>query len=645
MFLITIFINVAALVCATPAAAADPDPVDWQRSAQSIIGALDYVAIDYPLAVNKGAVVDSAEYAEQREFLTTVSTLLQSLPPRPARAKLLEEAATLSALVDQRAEASAVAAASHDLVAGLIAAYDVLTAPRIVPTPGAMGSRYAELCAGCHGSTGHGDGPMAAGLNPAPTDFLDAERARQRSLFGLYSTITLGVQGSAMPSFARLSESERWSLAFYVAGLRDEPSLISKGEQYWQQGNLNEALPSLASLTSTAPSSITKNSSNEEAAEAVLAFLRHRPEALMAGSSNPIQRSIQGLEEAVSAYRSGRQEIALQLALSAYLEGYELIEAPLRILDDELAIDIERDMQRVRNMIRGGVAAEQLDSTASTLYSKLNRASILLTEKGSSSVTLFTSALLILLREGLEAILLLAAMSLYLRRTGHSSALRYLHLGWASALATGALTWIAVKTIIDIGGAQREVVEGAAALLASAVLLYVGIWLHRNSSTAQWQAFLNERLGRSMSTGTLWGITALSFVAVYREVLETVLFYETLWLQSGSATPLVSGALVAVIGLIAIVWVVFRIGARLPLRLFFQANSALMFVLAFIFAGKGVAALQEAGWVAATFIDIPRIEWLGIYPTAQTIGVQLSLCTIGGFWLLLQLRRKKPGKE
>lgn len=310
----------------------------------------------------------------------------------------------------------------------------------------------------------------------------------------------------------------------------------------------------------------------------------------------------------------------------------------LRTVDSDLANGIEHDMYVLRNLIRQRAAVETLRDATADLQTRLTAANRLLDEKGSSAVTLFISALLILLREGLEAILVIAAMGLYLRRTGQQLSLRYLHFGWVSALVLGALTWLAIKTMIDISGAQREVVEGMGAVLAAVVLLYVGIWMHRHGSAAQWQSFLNERLGRSLSRGTLWGIAGLAFIAVYREILETVLFYETLWLQSARALPLIAGAAVAGVGLIALGWLVFRIGARLPLRQFFQANGVLMFVLAVVFAGKGITALQEAGWVAVTFVRLPRVDWLGLYPTWQSAGAQAAVFAIGAAWLLWSLR-------
>jgi high-affinity iron transporter len=209
-----------------------------------------------------------------------------------------------------------------------------------------------------------------------------------------------------------------------------------------------------------------------------------------------------------------------------------------------------------------------------------------------------------------------------------------------AALVAGMVSWLGIKTVIDISGAQREVIEGVAALTAALVLLYVGIWMHSKGRAARWQSYLNERLGHSLSTGTLWGIAGLSFIAVYREMLEIALFFETLWLQSGQARPLILGATTAGLGLIALSWLVVRVGTRLPLRQFFQFNGMLMFVLAIVFAGKGVTALQEAGWLAATYVNLPKIDWLGLSPTTQSLGIQLLIFAFGAIWLFSSSRRR-----
>jgi len=617
--------------------AQQPAGIDWQHHAQSIVSALDYIAVDYPEAVQNGTVLNANEYAEQREFAATVQALLVALPPRSEQNALIEQAAVLTELIEQRATGRVIADHCRLLAARLVDVYGLTTAPRVAPNLAMAAPLFTEQCGGCHGTSGQGDGLAGAALDPSPTNFLNVERARQRSLYSLYSTISLGVQDTGMTSFAHLSETERWALAFYVAGLRDDSAIIAEGKKLWDQGMLNEALPTLGSLTSRTPAELEANNAEEIAP--TLAYLRHHPEVLERSATSPVERTKQELQNALVAYRNNQPELSLQLALTAYLEGYELIESPLATLDRDLAIGIERDMQILRGLIRDRVSPKILSNSINGLQIRLAEADVLLTEQGSSPMMLFISALLILLREGLEAILIIAAMGLYLRRTEQTKSLRYLHCGWIAALAVGALTWLGIKTVIDISGAQREVIEGAAALLAAFVLLYVGIWMHRQGHAAQWQSFLNERLGRSLSKGALWGVAGLSFIAVYREILETALFYETLWLQSAQALPLIAGAATAGLGLVALGWLVFRMGARLPLRQFFQFNGVLMFALAVVFAGKGVSALQEAGWIAATFVNLPRIDWLGLYPTAQSAGIQLSIFAIGATWLLLSSRQ------
>lgn len=440
-----------------------------------------------------------------------------------------------------------------------------------------------------------------------------------------------------MTSFAHLAETERWALAFYVAGLRDDSATIARGKQLWEQGILQGALPTLSSLTAVAPAELDDRGGE---IAPTLAYLRHYPEVLDRRATNPIERTKRDLQGVLLAYGNNQPELALQLALTSYLEGFELVESLLATLDSDLATGIERNMQILRKLIRDRTSHETLSDTVAALQSQLDEAADLLGERGSSPATLFISALLILLREGLEAILIIASMSLFLRRTEQPNSLRYLHFGWIAALAIGALTWLGIKSVIDISGAQREVIEGAAAMLAAFVLLYVGIWMHRQGSAAHWQSFLSEQLGRSLSKGALWGVAGLSFIAVYREILETALFYETLWLQSAQAGPLIAGAATAGLGLITLGWLVFRVGTRLPLRQFFQWNGVLMFALAIIFSGKSVSALQEAGWLATTFVDLPRIDWLGIYPTTQSLGMQLVIFAIGAIWLFSNSRQR-----
>ena len=128
--------------------------------------------------------------------------------------------------------------------------------------------------------------------------------------------------------------------------------------------------------------------------------------------------------------------------------------------------------------------------------------------------------------------------SLYYDRqisTQRQDALKYVHTGWIVALLSGGATWVAAQSLISISGASREVMEGVAALFAALVLFYVGIWMHSKTHAAQWQAYIQKHVNERLKSGTLWGLAALSFIAVYREVFETVLFYESLLTQAVEA--------------------------------------------------------------------------------------------------------------
>jgi high-affinity iron transporter len=215
-------------------------------------------------------------------------------------------------------------------------------------------------------------------------------------------------------------------------------------------------------------------------------------------------------------------------------------------------------------------------------------------------------------------------------RTNRRESLPWLHAGWVAALLLGALTWVVSSRLIVISGAHREVTEGVTALIAAGLLLYVGFWLHSKANAARWSEFIRARMNSALSRGALFSIALVSFLAVYREVFETVLFYQALWVQSeGSGqTAVLAGFGLGMGALIILAWLIARFSVRLPLGLFFAASSVLLAVMAVVFAGQGIAALQEAGKLAASRVDFPSIPLLGIYPNVQGLALQLALVTI-----------------
>src|SRR5690606_7466499 len=240
---------------------------------------------------------------------------------------------------------------------------------------------------------------------------------------------------------------------------------------------------------------------------------------------------------------------------------------------------------------------------------------------GLSDSLSFFSSLLILLREGLEAILVLAAILAFLRNTGQQQAARSVHIGWGLALLAGVATWAVAAYLIDISGAQRELLEGATALFASLVLLWVGVWMHDRRHAAAWQDYIRTSL---VGGGGRFGFAVLAFFSVYRELFEVILFYETLWLQAGPAGHgmVLAGAAAALVLLLGLAWAILHGSRRLPLAAFFGANAVLLCVLSVVFAGHGVAALQEAGVLGIRPVNFLEFDWLGIHPDAWSLSAQ-----------------------
>jgi high-affinity iron transporter len=603
------------VLAAAPAVADEPDPF------APVLHALDYLAVDYPGAVKDGKVLDQGEYDEQVEFAASVPAMIAGLPARPERAALEATAAGLRAAIEAKRPGGEVAAVAGDLRRRIIDLYEVRVAPRQVPDLRPAAADFATHCAVCHGATGRGDGPAAKGLSPPPAD-LTAARMGEHSLFGLYNTITLGIKGTAMTGFAPLGEAQRWGLAFYVSTLATPPAERERGARLWKDGVGRSELHDLRSLVMATP----KGMAGGDGA-AVLAYLRGDPGALAAGRESPLDLSARLLGESLAAYRQGDAARAHQLAITSYLEGFELVEAPLGAVDGRLKSRVEAEMLRYRTLIQSRAPRDAVEAEARTILSLLDTARQRLDAARLSPVTTFTSALVILLREGLEAILVLAALVAMLIKSGRREALRYVHAGWIAALALGAVTWLAASYVVTLSGASREVTEGVTALLAALMLLYVGFWMHRHAHAARWKTFIETQVQAALSGRTRWALASIAFLAVYREAFETVLFYQALWIEAGPSGRLVvaAGFAVAAAGLVLLAWLILKMGLRLPVGWFFGAGSVLMAALAVVLAGKGIAALQQAGRLPVEPLDLPTIPSLGVYPTWQGALTQLVL--------------------
>jgi high-affinity iron transporter len=595
--------------------------------AHLIVHMLDYVAVDYPECVRDGVVLDQAEYDEQLEFAQQVRTMLDQLPTHRDRISLLRLSDELINRVQGKRPGLEVAALAQELRWSTIRAYDVEVAPKHPPDLRAAAALYPVQCAACHGPEGHGDGPAAASLDPSPSNFHDHHRMDQRSVYSLYSTITLGVQGTGMSGFQMLSEDERWSLAFYVGNLASSESELQHGAGLWQSGAGQSWFPDLASLVTQTSEHVRATHGAE--AVPVFAYLRQHPEAVVPAREPPLMHSARLMRESLTAYRQGQLQAAQDLAVAAYLDGFELIEATLDTVDRHLRLTIEAEMLGYRSLLKKQEAGAMLETAAERIQALLSEAQQQLTVTRLPPSATFLSAFVILLREGLEAILLLAAIFALLIKGQRRDALPYVHAGWIAALVLGGITWLVASYVVAMSGSTRAVTEGVTALVAAAILLYVGFWMHEKAYADRWRTFLHAQLQEALSARTMWALALVSFLAVYREAFEIVLFYQALWVQvAPDYTPVLGGLICAAVALAMLGWLIFRGSSRLPLGLFFGATSLLLALLAVAFVGKGIAALQEAGKLPVNPVNLPSIPVLGLYPNLQGLVLQMLVVVV-----------------
>lgn len=603
---------------------------------------LDYMAVDYAAAVQGGRVLSLGEYAEMQEFARAARLQLQTLPASPNQPRLLARADQLVAAVDLRADPTQVAVLARGMADDLLADYPIGAVPASPPEPARVTALYAQQCAACHGPSGRGDGVAGIALDPPPIAFTDAGRAAQRTPLALYQVISQGVPGTGMPSFAALSEADRWALAFYTGGLAYSPRARAEGETLWRErADLRGRIPTLEALTRVREADLLAPFSPAEA-HAVVAYLRSRPKAvnLSREGSHPFALARERLAVSEQAYAAGDTAQATTSALSAYLDGVEPLEAALGARDPSLMREIETAMARYRSQLARPAALADVSAQAAEVNALFDRAEMVLADTRMDTTTAFLGSFTILVREGLEALLIVMGMIVFLRKAERADVLPYVHAGWTSALLAGVATWAAATYLIDISGANRELTEGLSALFAAAVLLGVGIWMHQKSLAGRWQQYLQARLSKALARRSALFLFVLAFIVVYREVFETILFFIAMWSEAVSGAIL-AGLAAGSLVLAAVAYWMFRVSARLPVGRFFSISSLLIAVLAVVLAGKGVAALQEAGWITQAGVPGPRIEWLGVYPSWESLLAQLGVATLAIIGFLTNTRSLK----
>lgn len=362
------------------------------------------------------------------------------------------------------------------------------------------------------------------------------------------------------------------------------------------------------------------------------------------------------VDRSVALHEEGRSEDAYIAARNAYLDHFEFVEIPLRVRDEKLTLELEEDFAELRNLIQAGAPPDEVSEVASVVQSGLDRVEKVLTAPGLGAPAIAVGySFMILFREGLEAVLVLAAILGYLEASRNLAYRKPVLAGVAAAVGATVLTFVLAAVVLSIAPVQRELLEAGTALLAVALLFYVSFWLVARLDQRRWMEFVKAKVWSAASTGSAFALAAVGFTAVYREGFETVLFYQALLSFSEELEVWVAlGALAGAVALGAVGFAIFRAGKRIPVKAFLGGAVVMVMVLSVALIGNAVRALQSATLVPVTFLEgVPRLpiflaDLTGWHPTLQTILAQVALAIVyvlGAIWTFAIRPRRERGRE
>jgi len=360
------------------------------------------------------------------------------------------------------------------------------------------------------------------------------------------------------------------------------------------------------------------------------------------------------LDEVISIYNQNDTSQALATARSAYLDSYENIEIPLRPIDPDFTLEMEIKFAELRNLISSNAPPDEIVSKIAELKSGLDESERFVSGIGVVAPAIaFSSSFSIIFREGLEAALILGAILTYLEASRNEKFKKHVYAGIVLAIALTAVTWFVAQFIIEISGVQRALIEAIAGIAAVAVLFWVSFWVLNKIETKKWIEFVKAKVWQATTTGSFMVFVLLSFFTVYREGFETVLFYQALFsFAKYMEIYVLAGLVLGLAVIIAVVFIIRKLGRKLPLRVLFGLTMAVGAFMSITFLGNAVREFQELGWISTTPIYniVPRLDinvatMTGIHPTVETVVAQvilLAIYLVGSLYILfIQPRRQK----
>jgi high-affinity iron transporter len=571
-------------------------PGKLESNVKKIVMMMNIVNKEYHEGIAGGKVINAAEYEESQVFLEQAfgryQNLVKGTTPQGEQDELASQFSSLIQKIKTKEDPGLIHSEVNAINSGILKKFNI----KLSQTPSEPVSLengrilYMNNCKVCHGIQGNGDGPIAPQLDPKPAVLSDPQLTGDKfsKPYDNFQIINVGIANTAMVGWAdQFSEKELWDVTYFIRTFSNE----------------NVKLPLLVSQTSSSDIGKSRESSTKKIFSEVFLLL----------------------DQSMKAYREGRNREASESAFDAYLT-YEKVESPLITKRKELGLKLESSFGRLQAEIKRKAPIELVEKVGQGITDDLKEAQQVLTQE-IGFTGLFIQSFSIIVREGFEAILIIAALITFLVKSRNQDKLKAIYMGVLIGIIGSFITAYILQEILDISMANQEMMEGVIMLVAVVVLFYVSYWLVSKIEATKWQSYITGKMQKAVTTGSAFTLSMVAFLSVYREGFETILFYKALYLYAGDTTAGIIPGFIAGCAVLAVVYfLINQLGMRIPVKWFFVVTSVFLYYMAFMFMGKGLHELQMGGALSLTGANfVPEIPWLGMYPTWETFIGQMIL--------------------
>jgi high-affinity iron transporter len=597
---------------------AESQPQKLESNVKKIVMMMNIVNKEYHEGIAKGKIINAAEYEESRVFLEQAlgryQTLVEGTTPNGKQDALANQFSSLIIKIKNKEDPGVIQSEVNAINSGILKKFNI----KLSQTPSEPISLengrtlYMSNCKVCHGIQGKGDGPIALQLDPKPAVLADPQLTGDEfsKPYDNFQIINVGIANTAMVGWAdQFSEKELWDVTYFTRTFSNE----------------HVKLPLLVSQTSSSdPKKIRESSTKKIFSEVFLL-----------------------LQQSMDAHREGRNREASEAAFDSYLT-YEKVESPLITKRKELGLKLESSFGRLQAEIKRKAPIDLVEKIGQGIADDLKEAQQVLTQE-IGFTGLFIQSFSIIVREGFEAILIIAALITFLIKSRNQDKLKAIYMGVLIGVIGSFITAYILQEILDISMASQEMMEGIIMLVAVVVLFYVSYWLVSKIEATKWQSYITGKMQKAVTTGSAFTLSMVAFLSVYREGFETVLFYKALYLYAGDTTAgIIPGFLAGCAVLMVVYFLINQLGMRIPVKWFFVITSVFLYYMAFMFMGKGLHELQMGGALSMTGAGFaPEIPWLGMYPTWETFIGQmiLVLAYIGALIYTFGIKQERADHE